>query len=460
MSSHYHQIAPASTPSSDWWVSQTPPRITRGLSERDHKLADRLSAKLIATESTLRTESLRRAFAHVVNAAGGLAAHREERGWVQVSISYVTDGAGVTRDTARHALQIFQKIVMCRRTSRGYLTTTREAVRASWKASVCLDVPEPLRGSCIPQEASLVITGSKLRGLTRCPCGEHNNGDRDPSLAYDLKTGLATCQVSRAVFKKADQGTWFMVRAPWGKPTKNQAIERTPNKIPPGGEKPWRRHAYTPGRGLCSTRTGGLVRMSDTASEFTASMKWAASHYGGQAEEERARVAAACHSTRPDRWICMDRVYLDHDATQWGQRASGQWFPKRAVYKSAGTDLVLLDLDGLAPRGTELEPEALRNILGIIREANDLEPVSVTTTSGCGLQIVCRIPEWAESSEDLHRYLPLRRTLQTTGERILAALGRGGTVDRSAWARMRNARRPGWRVKGGEAVLARLWWTA
>mgnify|MGYP006864803774 CR=1 FL=1 len=65
--------------------------------------------------------AMERAMLHVINSIGRLAKTRSAKGWPQVSVSYVVEGADVGHKTARAALQVLCRALLCTRTRRGFL---------------------------------------------------------------------------------------------------------------------------------------------------------------------------------------------------------------------------------------------------------------------------------------------------------------------------------------------------
>lgn len=366
------------------------------------------------------------------------------------------------------------------------------------------------------------IPAGMTRGKVRCPCGGHNNGDRNPSGLFDDALGRVTCMVSGAVYARLVDGSgWVLARPPRGErlerrlddvrpaePTSpghaDEAREGDPRVYirpihethgdtcaprqvpdalrPDRRDAPWIMGRAPWGRLITSTLrrdpdphdadrvvtrrsdspSGRIVRGPDGKPQhewrsLAAIMRHADGRYGGPVAEETAYVRAACERHAPDRLVSTERYVLDAEASTWAERADGSRYIARPVYRSVGTDLVVLDIDGLAPGDTAPDPEAAERILAACRAAG-WRVVSIVATSREGLQIVLRLPGWCPRPELIYRDLGVRRALMDAGQRVIAALGRGGHVDTAAWAANRRIRRPGWRTKNGQAVRARLWW--
>lgn len=414
----------------------------------------------------------RRAVLHVVNSVARLAKTRDENGWPQVSVAYVVEGCGVGAGTARAALNAVCAALDCRRTRRGFLTVTPEARAACMRLTQRVDVPRPDVHRDTWGGRVVTLDTPHARGVTSCPCGHHTHGDRNPSLAYDLERGFATCQKTRAVYRLQPDGAWVEVRAPWSdrgpRPDESGTVDNTCPMGAPGqgqgasypvhtGRNAWGRHlsASLTHEGLRRAEAGTRAKPREIADV----MRWSDRQYGGEAEHEKAIVCAASGVTRPDRLVSLDRWILDADATIWGGSDERGWFPRVPRWRSVGTNLVAFDLDGLDDAPTDVDEAAVRRIRRAM-SASPFELVSIVATSRTGVQVIARLAGWAPDTTALHRHLPTRRALMATGDRLLRALRRGGFVDRSSWAPGRYVRRPGWRVKNGEPVRARLWWAA
>lgn len=455
----YHPMTQTSTGHArPWWLA---------LVEEPTGLGNALVEGLVGSlshEVRKAGPAMERAMLHVINSIGRLAKTRSARGWPQVSVSYVVEGADVGHKTARTALQVLCRALLCTRTRRGFLTVSPEGRAACLRATDRLGAPMPAVHREDWSGRTVEIVTLKKRGVTHCPCGEHANGDKHPSLAYDMSRGLATCQKTRAVFRLTDN-QWMEVRKPYADcALPPGSFLGGDNTYPQGGAtpQPWSpRPAW--GRHLTGTLHPGDLRRNEAgtrgrARSLSSIMKWSDSYYGGVTEGDKAHTCAALGSTRPERLVSLDRWILDRDATRWQKRSNGTSFPAHKVYKSTGTELVVFDLDGLSPAGTAPDLDAVDRIRRALT-GSDFTPVSVVATSRTGVQVVARVPGWCPDTSRLHLHLGVRRSLVTSASALLAALGRGGAVDRACWSAGRYIRRPGWRVKAGEAVRARLWWS-
>lgn len=458
---NYHSRADLATLDEfDWWL-----RPVAEPAVADDGLVEALVGS-ISRAARGAGPAVRRALLHATNAVARLARNVNEKGWVQVSSRYVEEGVACSRGTAREALRLLASALLCKRTERGFLTVVPEARAACLRAVDRLGAPRPEVHRDDWTGDVVEIETPRERGKARCPCGHHRNGDRSPSLAYDLRTGLATCQVSRAIYRRRDDESWVEVRKPFAVQEEARSLsEVDPNQYPEGSEVdgyPWSRRTGWGSLLTGTLRPGDLRRYEARRGRRSRSVEEvlvaSERRYGGPSEEDKARTCALADSYRPERLVSLDRWILDYDRTTWRERQDGTWFPTHRVYRNVGTDLVAFDLDGLDARPTDLDEEAIERILA---EFDDevLSPVSIVATSETGLQVLARTPGWCPDSSRLYLDLRVQRMLRRIGDRLVEVLGRRGEVDRSSWAPGRYVRRPGWRVKAGRAVRARLWWT-
>lgn len=454
----YHETAdPASAKATtcEWWLRPVLVEV------RDQETTD-LLARTLTAAIECATPAVRRAALHTANAIARLAKIRRGA-WTQVSAMYVMQGAGVSRPTARQALGLVCGALLCSRTAEGMLTTTLEARAACVQVVDQLGAPMPEvhRDDLTAPSGEVVwIDTPSPRGRTRCPCGEHAKGDEHPSLAYDLRTGLATCQVTRTVYQRTGTG-WVMVRKRNGIAGEHGAILGTSPNQYQGGES---RGGSLPrpdalgwgGHLLGLLHHDGLHRSEAEHHRDLPSIMRAAERQGDRAEEV-ARYRAIAGLPVPDRLVSLDRHALDRDATCWRETRDGRWYPARPAWRQTATELVCFDLDGLRdadPRA--VDPAIVSRVRAVLEDAG-VEAETIVATSRTGVQVVARLPGWY-SPDRLHHDLRSRRWLRSVGAAVLAAVARDGWVDPSSWAPGRMIRRPGWRVKGGEAVRATLWW--
>jgi len=478
---------PASTPS-EWWT-----RPLHELSGSEASITGSISRTLV---HLVRSSGLvsSRALAHVVWAFGWRAA-RDERGRPQVAISYVERGAGVSRTTARRALDAVSKVLGCGRIEGGYWTAIPEALDAAHLATSRLLDLGLLQRPEIHQEDRdepgdvrfLVALPDGSRGKARCPCGHHDHGDRHASLAFDMETGLATCQKTRAVFRLHGDGTASILRQPYAASEQvKQAMAPmhthepsgpgvgTLPSTPPGIEY----DPNLPGYALTGTLgahhlRGGLGvsylrRSYSRARTLAGFLRWSDTQYNGPKAMERARVVVAATQDaeeadllHADRLFSLDRYGL---RCEWRETRTGQRFPAVVEHVPIGTRHTLLDLDGLNESSTD--PGSVEDLDGLVRRLRSavdtasggrLDVEAVTATSREGVQIVLRWFRWF-NADRLYGSRFLRSVLCRAGEAVLRVIGRGGHVDQSAWAPGRLARRPGVRVRRGRVVQSRLWW--
>jgi len=458
---NYHLHAQVASPdATNWWLRPVEPPSA---------VCEDVVESLVGSMARAVREAgpvVEGALLHVANSIGRLAKTRTERGWPQVSIRYVVEGVGCSRSTARRALSAVSSALLCKRTAKGYLTVVPEAVAACIRLVDRLGAPRPLVHREDWTGEVVEIETPRKRGKTRCPCGHHRRGDEAPSLAYDLRTGLATCQVSRAVYRRDDSGAWSQVRAPFSvRELPRPIARRDTNRYPEGepADLPWVERLGW-GSLLSATLHPGDLRRYEArtgreARSIVEVLRGSARRWCGASEEDKARTCALLGSYRPERLVSLDRSILDYDRTTWRERRDGSWFPTRRVWRRVGTDLVAFDLDALDAAPTDLDESAVERVLGVF-DGEMLSPVSIVATSETGMQILARLPGWCPDVERLYLDLRVRRLLRRIGESLLDAVGRAGEVDPSAWHPGRFVRRPGWRVKQGRAVCARLWWTA
>lgn len=437
--------------------------------------------------------AVRRALLHVLNAIARLARNRK-RHMVQVSRAYVMRGAGVGLHTATAALRLACRALTCLRTSSGYLTTTPEAIAACIRIvdEVGAPCPEVHRDDWTdPQGERVVISlqPGRVRGVARCPCGEHANGDRTPSLATDRETGLCTCMLTGAVYRLLDsQGTAVQVRAPWARSSRQDrgdrpAVQRGdhntygqgvagpapwPWERPAwwvGPRGPWGRHTAINLRHAPDTGEGPITKRTSAPSTdagphaFTLAMIAADRCFGSAREEDRARICEAIGIRGIDRLETLERQVLDAERTVWGGGHDGQAsYPKIPAYRSVGTDTILIDIDGQDEHSTDPDPKRCERVRAAL-EGEPLTLVTITATSNTGTQVACRLPGWCPDPARLYADPRVLAMLERVGAKVRDALAYGGHVDPTVWGPGRYARRPGWRTdKQGRAVRARLWW--
>lgn len=147
-----------------------------------------------------------RAVAHVLWAVASWARRKvlPEATRIQVTLSYVMDGAGVGRKAAETALALFRRWTGVEGKA-GWMEVSPVVLEAVWEAlewvrdQGLLHPPEVIPAILSPL-FQVTIPDGRTRGKTRCGCEAHARGDRHPSLAFDLVTGMGTCMVSREVF--------------------------------------------------------------------------------------------------------------------------------------------------------------------------------------------------------------------------------------------------------------------
>lgn len=483
----YHGKEQRATALAQWWLRPVAPPDCK-----DSKTVQTLYRSLRHTVREMGSAK-KVAALHAINAICRLAKNRRGS-WAQVSVLYLKQGVGCGFNLAREILNTVSRTLMCSRTNAGYLTTIPEAVAACLLLIDEEGAPEPLISSDNAEHYSEMpgdiysINVSDERGSTRCPCPDHHRGDIKPSLLYDCSKNRATCMVSGRVFRKVEKGKWLVIRGTWQgvdnyRPpgaTPFEAVEplplpQTPTRTRTASVAPWIDHKGLPlwsSRDPIGTRPNAVIdryfwkdaevrsscRLSLSYTPLARRLKWCNSRYGGPKSRQRAEMAAGALWEVPDLLMSVCR----RKVTEWKEftRKDGLIARVPSRWEVTGTDLVLLDLDGLDPRSTDLDEAVAEDILDLIRKHSGgaLEPASITATSEEGLQILCRLPGICDDPKRLRRHLPFRSMLRNVGKLLIASLNRGGKLDECVWDPQRLCRRPGWRVKNGLAVRAQLWW--
>ena len=182
-------------------------------------MADHLLARILSS-----SPAGARAASHILWAATGWADRKMVGGTlhVQVTVDYVARGAVVSARQATAALQAFRADVDGGAGYRGWMALSHEALTACWITRDWLHQHGLLHEPAVAPPGKVfafqvTLPPGKQRGKTRCGCGAHANGDRDPSLMFDLTTGLATCAVSRETFAldetpRGFEASWFTER--------------------------------------------------------------------------------------------------------------------------------------------------------------------------------------------------------------------------------------------------------
>ena len=416
---------------------------------------------------------------------------------VQVALSYVQTGAQVGRRAAQEALASYRKWTGAQAKG-GWLTLTPAMLEATWMALGWLmdqgmvQPPEVAPSVLVP--AFLLDLPDRRRGKVSCGCPAHAEGDRDPSLLFDLERGVATCMVSREVFilQEDPEGTWAcrIARAVEFDPEDLQSIMvgRVPGEdqgtvtkdTPPGREPPPEEPTPTPftrelekaGRpgpsprcpGITSGRlwSCGLSQTLSKAKTREAWVRWQARRWGGEAGLSAAWSELAYRETgRTPRGWTPDRLvgvgWWRPTAISWMEGSSGRRWPILYL-EEKGTGHVLFDIDHVDGLPVSPSPEMLSRILGAVTDFGILDaPAWVIRTSSSGLQVLVRLHRFRWDPQDFYRSQSIQRFLRFAGQRLVEAMG-GGEVDASAFAPKRFGRAPGWRVKGSEIERAALWW--
>lgn len=460
-------------------------------------------ATALRSEVVNAPEKSSRALAHVLWAVASWSRRRPSREGllVQVTLSYVETGAAVGRRPAEWALAAFRRWTGTEGRA-GWLSISPAVLEATWKALEWIQdrgllvAPEVIPSRLEPA-FQVVPPAGKLRGKARCGCGAHAHGDRDPSLLFDLRRGLATCAVSGLVFALTE-GPDGVVASRIVREIVEDEASISPmitKDTPPGGDegsegreedrrgegrrredRPGdsdRKEAEAAGNPGPDPRCGGIATGRLWPSGLALSLsgarsregwaRWQARRWGGIAGETLAWEAMAYREQRgeeargwmPERFVGVG--WWRPSSIQWVEGPSGRRWPIMEL-EERGTGHVLLDLDdcptlpGVAPQGVV---EAIRGALerrGIFGEVS-----WILRTSSHGLQIMVRLRHFRWDVAGFYRSAAVQRALREAGERVVEIVG--GKVDPSAWAPRRMARAPGWRVKA-DPERASLWYLA
>lgn len=159
---------------------------------------------------------------------------------------------------------------------------------------------------------------------------------------------------------------------------------------------------------------------------------------------------------------CYESVgFLAAAADDWKTTPRGR-FPVRYSV-SGGTDRAIVDLDrltlGTAPDGSD--PGLLAAQVAIreaAREDGWLSDVVLVETGPDGIQARLVLADHVDDEDEWYASPMVRAWLDGWAERIRAAIGRGGVIDRSVWRPRGYCRRPGWRwsARVGRMFRARI----
>lgn len=159
---------------------------------------------------------------------------------------------------------------------------------------------------------------------------------------------------------------------------------------------------------------------------------------------------------------CYESVgFLAAAADDWKTTPHGR-FPVRYSV-SGGTDRAIVDLDrltpGTAPDGSD--PGLVAAQAAIREAARDdgwLADVVLVETGPDGVQARLVLADRVDDEDEWYASPMVRAWLEEWGERIRAAIARGGVIDRSVWRPRGYCRRPGWRwsTRVGRMFRARI----
>lgn len=144
-------------------------------------------------------------------------------------------------------------------------------------------------------------------------------------------------------------------------------------------------------------------------------------------------------------------------------RRDGAAFARRWSH-AAGTDRVIVDLDGLDLTELGLPDVRLRSVLDAARARAARDPrvardrlVELVETGPDGVQLRIPLREAWTAAEEIRAYRSpeIRAWLAAWGEWLRGAVGRGGRVDPAVWAPNRLCRAPGWRWSSRLGVVWR-----
>lgn len=263
----------------DWWSESRYPRPSL-----DSTWIRSAAAALVeAVAGAPRKAS--RALAHVVWAAATWARRQYVRGerQVQVTQGYVMTGTDVGREPAEWATRTFRSLTDATCYPRGWAGLTEAAEAAAWFALDQLRARDLLRepvvrGRLLRWAFDLDLP-DRDRGAARCGCPAHPGGDAHPSLAFDRRTGIATCMVSGDVWVLAESASGWSAHAVVAvdgdssgqtshSETSNKDISCAPVTSPVAVESAGQPAEYSRG-GRCAARPTGTRLTDESGAERT-----------------------------------------------------------------------------------------------------------------------------------------------------------------------------------------------
>ncbi len=383
--------------------------------------------------------------------------------------------------SAANALKLFERWTNSERQGWGWWSMTDAIQRAAEEVLNWADdqgmVQEPeVAAALLTPAFDLVTRIGKQRGKTRCGCGHHNNGDRDPSLAYDLIRGLATCQKTKEVFVVRDlEGRLTAHRVSWPESSKPRVVRGlslgSDKYTPIEGDKDSALESGSPGRrpldaGLVNGRLGSHGReiRHSSADNRSAWARWQARRWSGSAGERDAWEAVCYSESTGDAassWS-PDRLYgvgwWPVVWVEWMESKSGKRWPVPHM-EERGTGHVLLDIDHVDLLSADAPAGLVDRIRGRIEGLGVLAEVeTITRTSSTGLQVLVRLDEFRWDVSGFYADRRVKALLMDAGRRVIEELG-SGRVDPAVWRAQSLGRAPGWRVKKGTPELAALWYS-
>lgn len=448
------------TESTLWWHDALHERPA-GVDER----ATRLIAETIRHAIATAPSRLGAALTHAAWAVG-YRARRCPRGWPQVAVRYLEIGAGVCSETARRALDLVSRVVGCVRTRTGHLTATPEAVAACWDVTTELVEAGALpRPAChrAPHPAGPTVDlglppehGAASRAY-QCPCPGHANGDSRPSLVYGRIRDVAKCLTTGRVWRRDPDGwretrldtTTIQDQTQYRRGVSTRGADYVPGSLRGARGAPLSVRLTEDGMRRSAVKSVlGTVRWWDRAAS------WDRSRLAVEVARQALRLGDEEGARRvlPDRLVTLDR----YEVSAWRELPSGRVIPVPGAWDRVGSRLSVIDVDGLSPGA--VDGASLARVVAEVGSGH-LEPLSVVETSSEGVQVLVRWrwwwPDWSPGVWSSRWHVDL---LRRCADGVVARLGRGGWVDEAVWRVGSTARLPGWRVRHGQVVRARLRW--
>lgn len=461
-------------------------------------------AMALQSEASNTSTDRSRALAHVLWSVATEVRRKHDTGVmrVQLTIPYIITGASVTAYTAAWALSTFLRRTgsddQPRHGNHGWFTLRPDVLASTWIAyEWCNDhglVHEPAVRPITFVPLFGIDPEGETKGKCRCGCPAHSNGDRDPSLLFNLGTHRATCLVTRKVYAliSGPEG-WSACDLPeLGKHMTRYAtsvepveFEESVKGVPPttgcaGGSDLPEDMAGSPSApptvfGMVTGRlwTTGINPKLSGSSSREGWARWTASRYGGASGKAAADRGMIKFETSPNpthvRGYCPDRLVgvgwwaRVPDSFRWmgGGKPGAKVWPVWD-YAECGTGHVLIDMDdcGPLPDGKGVDDFVIR-----IREAIEGRGLFgvvtwIVRTSHAGVQVLVRLRQFRRDVAGFYAHPAVRQRLAEVGGRVAEITG--GHADPAVWCAGRFCRAPGWRArqKGREVTVehSELWY--